>query len=179
MNTKAQKIDDDQTSRVYVACLASYNAGVLHGRWIDVDGMDEEDIGEEIEKVFKTSPAEGAEEYAIHDYDGPLGPLASWLGEHPDLETLCAIVDAFGDHEPGAVRAFIGWDGSWDRERFEESYQGEWDSFEDFAEHLADETIEGLRDCESLLARYFDYDAFARDLRYDYYEVDGHVFYCV
>jgi antirestriction protein len=26
--------------RIYVACLASYNAGVLHGRWIDVSDVD-------------------------------------------------------------------------------------------------------------------------------------------
>ena len=23
--------------RIYVACLASYNAGILHGEWIDLD----------------------------------------------------------------------------------------------------------------------------------------------
>ena len=25
------------TPKIYVACLASYNAGILHGRWIDAD----------------------------------------------------------------------------------------------------------------------------------------------
>lgn len=41
-------------SRIYVACLASYNNGVLHGEWIDADeGVDH--IHEEIAKILRTS----------------------------------------------------------------------------------------------------------------------------
>lgn len=41
---------------IYVACLASYNAGMLHGEWIDA-AQDAEDIEREIiEKVLLTSP---------------------------------------------------------------------------------------------------------------------------
>jgi antirestriction protein len=32
--------------RIYVACIASYNAGILHGRWIDV--TDPDDIWERV-----------------------------------------------------------------------------------------------------------------------------------
>lgn len=42
--------------RIYVACLASYNNGVLHGTWIDVEGLDEDEIMEEVrDKVLLTS----------------------------------------------------------------------------------------------------------------------------
>jgi antirestriction protein len=45
------------TRRIYVACLASYNNGVLHGAWIDTEGLDEDDLSKEInEKVLLTSP---------------------------------------------------------------------------------------------------------------------------
>ena len=30
-----------ETPRIYVACLAAYNNGCLHGRWIDVTTPDE------------------------------------------------------------------------------------------------------------------------------------------
>lgn len=44
------------TRRIYVACLASYNNGVLHGTWIETEGMDADDLSNEIrDKVFLTS----------------------------------------------------------------------------------------------------------------------------
>ncbi|QDS19378.1 antirestriction protein ArdA [Xanthomonas citri] len=42
--------------RIYVACLASYNNGVLHGRWIDLDGMDADDVQAEIAEMLRESP---------------------------------------------------------------------------------------------------------------------------
>jgi antirestriction protein len=43
--------------RIYVACLASYNNGVLHGTWIDTEGVtDADDIHNEVrDKVLLTS----------------------------------------------------------------------------------------------------------------------------
>lgn len=41
--------------RIYAACLASYNNGVLHGAWIDVDGKDADDIQQEINLMLKAS----------------------------------------------------------------------------------------------------------------------------
>lgn len=39
--------------RIYVACLASYNSGVLHGRWIDLD--DREEVDKEIAEMLRES----------------------------------------------------------------------------------------------------------------------------
>lgn len=41
--------------RIYVACLASYNNGVLHGEWIDLDGQDTDDVQAEIAKMLRAS----------------------------------------------------------------------------------------------------------------------------
>lgn len=41
--------------RIYAACLASYNAGRLHGTWIDAD-QDADSINAEINKMLKASP---------------------------------------------------------------------------------------------------------------------------
>ena len=46
---------------------------------------------------------------------------------------------------------------------FEEAYYGEWDSEEDFARHIVDECYDLERSMGDL-ARYFDYEAFGRDL---------------
>lgn len=44
--------------QIYVACLASYNNGILHGGWIDAC-QDADDIRYAIHDILKTSPIEG------------------------------------------------------------------------------------------------------------------------
>ena len=52
--------------RIYVADLAAYNNGILHGVWIDVT-QELDDIWDQVNKMLKASPIdEVAEEYAIH-----------------------------------------------------------------------------------------------------------------
>ncbi|MEA9660691.1 antirestriction protein ArdA [Xanthomonas campestris] len=43
------------TPRIYVACLASYNNGVLHGRWIELDGADLDEVRGEIAEMLRES----------------------------------------------------------------------------------------------------------------------------
>ena len=53
-------------------------------------------------------------------------------------------------------------------DNFEEAYCGEWDSEEDFARHIVEECYDLERSMGDL-ARYFDYEAFGRELfMYDY-----------
>jgi hypothetical protein len=42
--------------RIYAACLASYNEGYLHGRWIDCAGKDRDELALEIDDMLATSP---------------------------------------------------------------------------------------------------------------------------
>ena len=57
-----------ETPRIYIACLAAYNSGKLHGAWIDAtQGI--EDIQRHINSILRTSPIPDAEEYAIHDFE--------------------------------------------------------------------------------------------------------------
>ena len=55
--------------RIYVADLAAYNNGKLHGVWIEACS-DMHDIWKAVSKMLKSSPEQMAEEYAIHDYEG-------------------------------------------------------------------------------------------------------------
>ena len=47
--------------QIYVACLAAYNSGHLHGKWI-TPKTDKEELEEQFEEVIKTSPVADAEE---------------------------------------------------------------------------------------------------------------------
>jgi antirestriction protein len=60
---------EDLEPRIYVACLAAYNSGWLHGAWIAVED-DADAVWAAIAAMLKASPVAGAEEFAIHDYEG-------------------------------------------------------------------------------------------------------------
>ncbi|GAA6614928.1 antirestriction protein ArdA [Scytonema sp. NUACC26] len=51
LKTKTHNKADPQ---IYIACLASYNAGYLHGEWVDAN-QDVDAIREEISKILATS----------------------------------------------------------------------------------------------------------------------------
>ncbi|MFD7162802.1 antirestriction protein ArdA [Streptomyces violascens] len=124
-------------SQVYVACLASYNNGILHGEWIDAT-QDTNDIYEGIAKVLRTSPIPDAEEFAIHDYDD-FGAIN--LGEYESIENVHAIAAAL-DEWPSAVVAH---------------YHGEGVDAEDLDDHIRDRfigTAEEELDEVSALASY-------------------------
>ena len=55
--------------QIYVADLAAYNNGKLHGMWIDTTQSVDE-IFDIIKTLLESSPEEDAEEFAIHDHEG-------------------------------------------------------------------------------------------------------------
>tara|TARA_R100000426_G_scaffold20530_2_gene17647 strand:- start:5 stop:526 length:522 start_codon:yes stop_codon:yes gene_type:complete len=152
--------------QIYVACLAAYNSGHLHGEWI-TPKADKDELQEQINKVLKSSPIKGAEEWAVHDYDDFPN-----LGEYPDLDKLIQVQEAIDEHGKYVVHAFLE---NWsieDLDHIQDAYYGEYDSFSEFAQQLAEDTIEGLND-NSTLSRYFDWNAWERDLEYDFHEGEG------
>jgi len=159
--------------RIYVACLAAYVSGHLHGEWIEPSDT-VEGLQKQINQVLKSSPVEDAEEWAIHDYDGFQN-----LGEYPGLENIVKVGAAYSEHGQEMVDDFFenhGVDYALDTlENIEDEYHGQWDSFSEFAYQLAEDTIPELND-DSILSRYFNYDAFADDLEFDYHMgSNGHV----
>jgi antirestriction protein len=157
------------TPRIYVACLASYNAGTLHGKWIDADQSAEE-IHDDVQRMLAASPESGAEEWAIHDYEG-FGALR--LSEWESFARVAAIAAGVAEHGP----AFTAWlsydeDRDPDGEAFQDAYRGEWESLKDYAEDYADET--GMYDvAERAKSPYVvvDIDMLERDLDIELYTV--------
>lgn len=45
-----------ESRRIYVACLASYNSGTLHGEWLDVDGATAYSLQEQVNAMLRASP---------------------------------------------------------------------------------------------------------------------------
>lgn len=153
-------------ARIYVASLADYNAGRLHGTWIDA-AQDSEQIQAEIATMLERSREPVAEEWAIHDYEGFHGIL---LSEYESMERVSQIANGISEY--GA--AFGAWISICDRddetiERFEEAFRGTFASREAYAEEVADDLgYQELIDnaIPDYLAPYvrFDAGAYARDI---------------
>ena len=78
--------------RIYVASLRDYNAGRLHGIWLTV-GSDGSELAGSVRRMPNASIEEGAEEWAIHDYEG-FGDFR--IPENTRLETVIGIAAAIG-----------------------------------------------------------------------------------
>ena len=167
------------TRRIYVACLASYNAGILHGRWIDAD-QDTDHMWGELIAILEASPKRDAEEWAIHDSEGfPDGIIKECTGIER-VTDLAAFLDEHGELGEEVLANFLG-DLDEAREAIEDNYAGEYRSLGEFAEEI--ETDAGT-DVPDRLINYIDWDAMGRDLELggDVWTLDGdggsvHVFW--
>lgn len=149
-----------ETPRIYVACLAAYNSGRLHGAWIDA--TDADTMREAIAEMLKTSPEPGAEEYAIHDYDGFCGIQ---LSEYEDLDTVAALANAIEEHG----EAFAAWaansaDNRENPENFSDEFRGEYDDLAAYVEETW--AASGWKEEGEWWhpSRYIDWERMARDL---------------
>ncbi|WP_330178541.1 antirestriction protein ArdA [Candidatus Vondammii sp. HM_W22] len=144
--------------RIYVACLAAYNSGYLHGAWIDAcDELD--DIQEQVQSILKSSPIEDAEEYAIHDYEGFDG---YGLSEYEGLESVQETASFIDEYPAIGGELLNHFGGSLEdaKKAAEESYSGCYKSLDDYAEELTDNTSE----IPENLAYYIDYERMGRDM---------------
>ena len=146
--------------RIYVACLAAYNNGCLHGRWITATTPDE--IRTQVRAMLAASPIPHTEEWAIHDYEGFEG---AHLSEYASFETVCELADFIQDHgELGAkLLNHFGDDLAEARAAFDE-YAGEYLSAADFAEQLHEGELGERTEIPESLRYYIDWEALARDM---------------
>lgn len=164
--------------RIYVACLAAYNNGRLHGEWIDADQSADE-LHAAVQRMLAASPEPGAEEWAIHDYEG-FGEMR--LSEWESFERVSAIAEGIAEYG-AAFAAWLSYDDSRDLSdvsAFEDAFRGEWDSLRAYAEDYAEQT--GMYDAAEKSGSSYvvvDIDMLERDLDIELYSVrsDQHTVY--
>jgi len=140
--------------RIYVACLAAYSNGHLHGEWIDIEN--EEQIRDEINSVLKTSPIAGAEEWAIHDYEG-----VGNISEYESIEKLVAYAEFIKEHGEIGLAVLEHYNNQIDEAKDALNYfHGEHDSEEDFTIDFVNSI--GM-EIPKHLEYYIDYKRMARD----------------
>ena len=159
---------------VYVGTYAKYNSGSIAGKWLDltnyatyedfiaacVELHSDETDPELMFQDFENFPAEYYHETEINSslWDEYL------LISDSEKEILAAYIEATG---ASATEATL--------EDARDRHHGQYNSFLDFAYEYIDSSGM-LSDVPESIQRYFDYEAFARDLSYDFSEHDGHIF---
>ena len=163
------------TPKIYVACLAAYNSGYLHGIWCDAT-QDEDGIYKDIYDMLAKSPVDGAEEWAIHDYSG-FGDAR--LDEYESIPNVVKLAEFIDEH--GELGATLLGDYSIDDAQtlLEDQYHGAYDSEVDFAQSIFEECYNDA--IPKNLIYYIDHEAFSRDLfMSDYFSMEAqgrtHVF---
>lgn len=151
--------------RIYVACLAAYNNGILHGAWIDA-AQEPWGLWDEVNTMLAASAIAGAEEWAIHDYEGFGGVRVE---EYTSLDRVAALAAFIAEHGTLGAALLDHCDGDVDnaREALEDRYMGSHHSLADYMQEVTEENTV----IPHSLRYYIDYQAMARDA-----EINGDLF---
>lgn len=151
--------------RIYVACLAAYINGYLHGAWIDA-AQEPWSIYDEVKAMLAASPITGAEEWAIHDYEGFGGVR---IKEYAGFDHVSALASFIAVHGEVGAALLDYYSGNLDeaQQAITDRYMGEHSSLADYVQELTEESTA----IPQPLRYYIDYQAMARDA-----ELNGELF---
>jgi len=175
MNTDTQT--QTATPRAWVGCLGCYNGGMLNGIWLE--GLEATTYGEHLKSYEKNGVTFCAlchsDEFWVFDHENYGGLLKGECSPN-EAQEIAEKIESVPEYDREAFLEYcehVG--GSPDFSNYEDAYMGHYDSQEAFAQELLEGT--GQLDSDSILSRYFDLEAYTRDLFYDYFMTDsGHVF---
>lgn len=149
-----KRLEDLDTPKVFVDCVDCRRKGIVTGEWVnitDTEGLKPVDVCLDREhENLEVSDTDGGLEIAPKTVEeaSQWGKAYSQAKEDGNEKPFCAWVNERGIDDPKEAL------------EFESRYQGEYDSWEDFASEYAYQS-----DGFDVLTRYFDYDSFARDLK--------------
>ena len=164
------KSDCDGEPSLYVGTYGKYNEGSLRGLWIDLTSFRYYD------EFINFCKAIHADEYdpelMAQDYECfPRDFYHEGFISQEDFDNILEYSEMCEKHSKEAVDDYMELHDSLDN--FEDAYCGEWNSEEDFAQHIIDECYDLDRIMGSL-SGYFDYKRFADDLFMSDYRMGSH-----
>ena len=150
--------------KIYLTNLGKYNEGELVGEWVELPVLPEE-----LQEVFKRIGInEEYEEYFITDYECDLYEV----GEYENIDKLNDIAERIkelDEEESKVVKALMQELGYTLDEAIKKVNNGDYRIYYD-CDDMADVAFQVVEECDYLnnasdiVARYFDYESFGRDL---------------
>ena len=169
----------------WIGCLSCYNNGTLRGKWITAQQAADEMTGDEItyagQAFGTTSPTCrkcGGDEFDVFDTEH-LPHKMTAAEFYKNAETLAALDDAGDLERITALAGFLGMEKLDELITYDENnYVGQWNTFQDYAEHYADDTAL-LGTMPENLSYYFDWEKYAADLAHSflYDDATGHTWH--
>ncbi len=158
---------------IFVNTWGNYNEnGADGGEWITLP-MDADELDEVLENIAEAMGDEDPE-WFINDYEwtieADLGDVHEMdsISEWNDLLNEADSLDEWEAEEIAAAMEAFSYSF---REALEKQQNGEFTFYHNMdMEEVAEELINECYDLPEFALRYFDYEAFARDLRFDGYE---------
>jgi antirestriction protein len=165
------------TPNAWIGCLSCYNSGSLFGKWIEgTQAADLEAAG--LAKVQTVGDYTAprcvrcfGDEFAVLDHENYHGFIKGECStvEAQEAAELIESIQREGI-EIAAAGAWISFTGqAWNLDSFQDSYQGERDSFQDYAEELARELHGEQLDAARWPFSCINWEHAARELSYDYH----------
>ena len=171
----------DTEPKAWVGCLGCYNSGLLNGAW--VNGVEAGDISKAV-KIKIGEPAIygencpvcvkcGSDEFWVFDHEGYEGLISGECSPSEAQESAELLASA-DDSEREAFIAWLALGGDKDLEAMREAYWGEFNTYTELAEYFIDEL--GSFNIPDNIRPYFDFEAYGRDLSYDFMSHGSHYF---
>ena len=171
----------ENNPRIYCGTYSQYNNGSIFGKWFDLTDYNSL---EELYKAFsKYHKKENDPEFMFQDWENIPDKLIgeSWL----DSE-IYDYIEFINNTEIDSELFMKYWNDTYSSgelseviENFKSNYLGCYDSFQDYADEIADNDLEGCN-APQFCFSYFDYESHARDLKHDYHIIelnyDSHIF---
>lgn len=158
---------------IFVNTWGNYNTnGADGGQWITLP-MDPEELEEVLENIAALM-GDNDPEWAIHDYEWTTEIELDEISEYANifkLNEMCNDLDDLDEWEAEEIAAAVE---AWDYTFAEALDRHQRGCFVFYPgrdlEEVAEEIINECYDLPEFALRYFDFEAFARDLRFDGYE---------
>ena len=158
---------------IFVNTWGNYNTnGADGGQWITLP-MDPDELEEVLENIAALM-GDDDPEWAIHDYEWTTEIELDEISEYANifkLNEMCNDLDDLDEYEAEEIAAAVE---AWDYTFAEALNRHQRGCFVFYQgrdlEEVAEEIINECYDLPEFALRYFDFEAFARDLRFDGYE---------
>lgn len=144
--------------KLYVGTYNKYNNGAIQGAWIDLtDYTDSESFYQACAELHKD---ESDPEFMFQDFEGFPKDLYSESG---NIDAIYEYIDFLNETHLSQEVVDAGLSLEIPLDKLEDAYYGQFDSDIDLA-HGYVENTGLLQDVPDEVARYFDYEAYGRDL---------------
>lgn len=160
---------------IFVNTWGNYNEnGADGGQWITLP-MEKEELAEVLENIAALM-GDNDPEWAIHDYEWTTEIELDEVSEHNnifDLNEMCNELDNLDEWEAEEIAAAVEAYGYTFAEALERHQNGDFIFYRGMdMEEVAEELVRDCyftKDTPEIFERYFDFEAFARDLSFDGY----------